>query len=515
MPGVLVVEDSQFFSNLLKKNIEEKLGHAVTCASSYADAMRIVENGQNNFFIALLDLNLPDASGSEIVDYAVSKGLPSLVFTAQFSEDLRKSLFSKKIIDYVVKETPSSLDYVISVIRRIHANIGLKALIVDDSNTVRSAVSGLMRTQQLTALEAQNGVEALAVLKANPDVRVVVTDYDMPEMDGVDLIKKIRAHHPMDELAIIGMSAHGDDVLSAKFIKSGANDIIHKPFQPEEFLCRVTQNLDTLENIMALRASNTELEKQVQARTVELVAAKDIAEKASQVKTKFLAIMSHELRTPLNAIIGFSDSLIHEFFGSVGSDKNKEYLNTIRSSGHHLLKLVMDILEMTNLEAGDYKLKREPCDLSQIVTQSVETVRERAEKSAISLNTRMAADLPLVNIDRDAVEQCLVNILSNAVNFSSHSGRVNLAVRASDDALRIQVVDGGIGIAEQDIARVLDPFVQVEREKEIGHEGIGLGLPICESLMELHGGTIEIDSKVGIGTTVTLSFPPQCIVHSS
>jgi len=483
----------------------------VTCASTYAEAARIVEDRPNDFFIALLDLNLPDASGGEIVDYAISKALPSLVFTTQFSEELRKSLFSKNIIDYVVKETPSSLDYVISVVRRIHANIGLKALIVDDSKTVRSVVSGLMRTQQLTALEAKNGVEALEVLKANPDVRVVVTDYDMPEMDGMNLIKKIRAEHSMDKLAIIGMSAHGDDVLSAQFIKSGANDFIHKPFQPEEFLCRVTQNLDMLENIMALQASNVQLEKKVQAHTVELVAAKDIAEKASQVKTRFLAIMSHELRTPLNAIIGFSDSLIHEFFGSIGSDKNKEYVHTIRSSGDHLLKLVSNILEMTNLEAGDYKLNREPCDLGEIVDQSLAAVRERADNSDITINTQLATDLVVVNVDRDAIGQCIANVLSNAVNFSPKSSTVDVSLSTRDGAVIVQVRDAGVGIAAQDIDRALDPFVQVEREKEVGHEGLGLGLSICKSLMELHGGTIEIDSSAGVGTTVTLSLPPQCV----
>lgn len=255
MRKILVVEDSQFFASVVRKCIENLLGFEVVCAATYADAVKVLDNQLDQIFLALLDLNLPDAPDGEIVDYVVDRRIPVIVLTALFSEILRDSILSKDVIDYILKDSPSCLDHVVELIGRIHRNCTIKILVVDDSKTSRWQMSYLLGLHRFIVLEATSGIEALEILEAEADIRLVITDYNMPLMDGFQLTKKIRSARPKDELAVIGVSAHGNNVLSAKFMKSGANDFINKPFLSEEFFCRIYQNLDMIEHIMALKTA--------------------------------------------------------------------------------------------------------------------------------------------------------------------------------------------------------------------------------------------------------------------
>jgi diguanylate cyclase (GGDEF)-like protein len=255
MSRILVVEDSRFFSNVIEKTIARELDVEVVVASSLEEAERFVADG--DFFLSLLDLALPDAPDGEVVDFVISKGIPCIVFSGMYSDDLRERILSKNVIDYVVKESPASLSYLISLVRRIERNRRIKAMVVDDSTTARKYVGDLLNHYQFQVLAAANGREALTLLQENPDIKLIVTDYFMPEMDGFELIKNVRRRYSKDELAIIGVSSAGGNTLSAKFIKVGANDFINKPFLREEFFCRISQNMDTVEYIAALKEAAT------------------------------------------------------------------------------------------------------------------------------------------------------------------------------------------------------------------------------------------------------------------
>ncbi len=248
----------------------------------------------------------------------------------------------------------------------------------------------------------------------------------------------------------------------------------------------------------------------IQTHDEELRAAWREAETASRAKTEFLANMSHELRTPLNAIIGFSEVLKSEMLGPLGTSRYRYYAQDIFDSGHHLLELINDILDISKVEAGEFELHDEPSDLPDVIQQAVRLVRERAEAARIEIAVQADPALPRLLIDQRLIKQCVINLLSNAIKFSLGPGRVAVhAARASDGAVLLRVADAGRGIAEADIAKVLQPFCQVESAFSRSHQGTGLGLPLTKSFIEAHGGSLELRSQANQGTTVTLRFPPS------
>ena len=254
---------------------------------------------------------------------------------------------------------------------------------------------------------------------------------------------------------------------------------------------------------------------EIQAHDLELRAAWHEADAASRAKTEFLANMSHELRTPLNAIIGFAEIIKMEMLGSLGIDRYRHYAEDIFDSGHHLLAVIGDILDISKVEAGEFELHAEPADLEEIVAQSLRLVRERAEAAGIRIDMAIATGLPLLSLDQRLIKQCLINLLSNAIKFSPKDGSIAVeVVRDPKGWVLLSVADRGIGIAEEDVPSVLQPFIQVENAFSRSHQGTGLGLPLAKSFIEAHGGRLKIDSEVGHGTRVTLHIPPERAIQA-
>jgi signal transduction histidine kinase len=250
-----------------------------------------------------------------------------------------------------------------------------------------------------------------------------------------------------------------------------------------------------------LRHLNATLESRVERRTIELA-------KANKAKSMFLANMSHELRTPLNAIIGFGEMMQHQILGPIGVPAYQEYAQHIHESGMHLLSLVEEMLDLAKVEAGKLEIERAPTEPGTLLAESLMMLRSTAEaaKVAIVIDGDPSA-WPLFNGDRVKLKQVLVNLLCNAVKFTPAGGQVTVSGEVDEMQLRIRIKDTGIGMRAEDIPLVVQPFYRAASAYDAKHQGAGLGLPFAKAVVELHGGTLVIASRVGSGTTVTVSLP--------
>ncbi len=292
-------------------------------------------------------------------------------------------------------------------------------------------------------------------------------------------------------------------------------------YEPDETLLNVVDNIGNqlgrvIERDLAdkeIRKSHEELKLRVEERTMELAKSTREAKLANRAKSEILANTSHELRTPLNAIIGFSDIMKSEIFGPI-NDKYMEYLDDISISGEHLLELINDILDVSAIEVGKVKLDECNIDIRKITGDSIRIIKNRANYGGVHLNTDIDKNMPMLYADERRVKQILINLLSNAVKFTLANGIVLLSISYSKEGGHVfTVTDTGIGMDEEELAKAMSEFGQVGSCFTRGHEGTGLGLPLTKGLVEVHGGTLDIVSNKGKGTTVTVRFPPERTVN--
>ncbi len=255
---------------------------------------------------------------------------------------------------------------------------------------------------------------------------------------------------------------------------------------------------------MVLIASDISFLKE---REAALRDARDEAEAANRAKTDFLTNMSHELRTPLSAVIGFSEMIARETFGPIGQPRYKEFADDILHAGRHLMDVITDILDIAKAQAGSIELRKRTVRPEAVMRAAVRIVHEKARDADITLSTRFEEHLPTVEADTVRLRQVLLNLLSNAIKFTSAGGTIDAGVFRHPEGVALRVSDSGSGMAPADIPRALRPFIQVDTSLARRHGGTGLGLPLTRILVELHGGRLEIDSTLNVGTTVTVILP--------
>jgi signal transduction histidine kinase len=375
-------------------------------------------------------------------------------------------------------------------------------LVVDDDPVVCSLMRATLARDGFTVFEASDGIEGCRLYAEHrPDLLLV--DVVMPRMDGYELCRELRSR-PESAYVPIVVATSLDDVPSiARAYDAGATDFIPKPLNWFVLNHRVRY---------ILRASRAF--EELRGNQERLIAAKEAAEAANRAKSEFLANMSHELRTPLNAIIGFSGMMSDRMFGSL-NDRYVEYANIIGNGGRHLLAIITDILDLAKADADKLLLAEKEIDLGEIVGLSSQMVQDMARGAQVDFASETEALLPMVIGDAAKLTQILVNLLSNAIKFTRPGGKVRLKVERSERrGLTFRVEDTGIGMSADQIPVALEPFGQISNGLTRRYDGVGLGLPLTKRLVELHGGTIEIDSEPGQGTIASVHLPQTRLLQN-
>ncbi|MFD2165727.1 diguanylate cyclase [Thalassotalea euphylliae] len=254
---LLVVEDSKAIAKVIEQ-LGKALGFEVTVAYNLAEVESLLQGGAS-FFAATIDYALPDAPNGEAIECVLSHGIPGVVMTGKMDEKTRQKILSLPVVDYIPKENSQAFLYLKRILHWQLINSDNGVLVVDDSSAARNHVVELLKRRNFKVFSANDGVRALEVLEQHSNIKMVITDMEMPNMDGIELTNEIRKRYNRDKLAVIGISGAENGVHSARFIKNGADDFLRKPFCPEEFYCRVTQNIENLSNIAQIqRAANTD-----------------------------------------------------------------------------------------------------------------------------------------------------------------------------------------------------------------------------------------------------------------
>ncbi|AZO78941.1 MULTISPECIES: diguanylate cyclase [unclassified Bosea (in: a-proteobacteria)] len=332
---VLLVEDSRTYALALSRRLEAELQLPIVVCQSLNELHEVVTEDRAAFTLAVVDLNLPDAPRGEAIDFTVQRRIPTIVHTASFDLETRNRIMERDVIDYVPKDSAFTLETVVATARRALSNRQTRILVVDDTAATRKLLTHMLKVQQYQVIEAESGDEALALIQDNPDIRLVVSDYYMPEMDGYELTRRIRRQFASDRLRLIGVSSSSDRMVSVGFLKAGANDFISMPFIPEELQCRIASNVETLEQIEQLHnlASRDALTGLFNRRYFFESAEKLIAEARAKNLPSAIAILDIDDFKHLN------DSHGHDF-GDQALAKVARYLaQSVEGAGHLLARI--------------------------------------------------------------------------------------------------------------------------------------------------------------------------------
>lgn len=454
---VLVVEDSQTFAVMLRDTIYNELGFQVDVATTLAETKLRLAQSAHLYFAAVVDLHLPDAPNGEAVAPVVDSGISCLVFTGSEGID-PKALWEMGIADYVHKNMPFSLPYIIRSISRLYSNEAIGVLVVDDMASARAAAACHLHAQRFQVFEADSAKMARTLLAEHQHIKIIILDHFMPGMDGISFCGELHARYSMEDMDVIGMSGQG---LATAFLKAGAIDFLYKPFTNEELLCRINHSAERLEAYERFRSLN-------------------------ELKNRFLGMAAHDLRNPIAAIRTTARLLAKP---EITDQRRQNIAEMIEKNARDVIELLENLLDISAIESGHIEIDTQPYDLNKLIKERLDILHIIADEKGIKLNTHLNGSTPH-EFDKMKLAQVIDNLISNAIKYSPANSTVEIKTQVEEKSLRLQVIDSGPGIAEEDKEKLFTPFCTLDNKSTGGEKQTGLGLCIAKSIVEAHDGEI-------------------------
>jgi PAS domain S-box-containing protein len=520
MPQIIVIDD-RVTNRALLARLSAALA-ADAAVRDFADpAAALVWCAENTPDLVVTDFKMPGMNGAEFIrrfrEDPRHRDVPLIVVTAYEDREFRYEALAAGATDYLL--SPVDRQEFQARCQNLLTLRKQQLIIMDRARMleIELAQSDRLRHEALKLSEAKlRGVidTVPAMISAtDADGRYVFVNRFQADAFGVS--KEEAAQRTAEELVNGTYGARSREldrkVFSVGRTLAGFEEELATPAGESRILLTTKSPLlDGEGRVVNVVTVSLDITERKQAEE-QLRVAKETAELANRTKTEFMANMSHELRTPLNAIIGFADIIRAELLGAVGSPRYREYARDIGDSARHLLSIINDILDVSKIEAGKLELHEDRIDVDAIIDDVVRLVHERAEIAGVSLQRDFAeGEVPALYADQRKLKQILLNLISNAIKFTAAGGKVALSRRCEEDgSVRISVADTGIGIAPEHIPIATARFGQVDSSMTRRYSGTGLGLPLTIGLVELHQGKLSIESALGRGTVVTVSFPPE------
>ncbi|MEM7225169.1 MAG: ATP-binding protein [Pseudomonadota bacterium] len=517
MSVIVIIDDRVINRRILSKlatTIED--GAEVKSFQDPLEALIWVE--QNTPDLVITDFKMPQIDGAEFtrrfrhLPYCFD--VPVMVITIYEDREFRYKALEAGATDFLLSPVDHHEFQVRS--RNLLALRKQQQIIKNRAYSLEQKLAQDHRTLKAILHESQERLRAVIdavpamIYACDADQRFVFMNSYAAQHFGVTADRAI-GHTPVEifgEKVGRGSQARDLEVLNTGKTLPPFEKHIHNASGEERVMLTTKCSLPGRDGAMVVTAAVDITERKLAES--ELWAAMEKAEIANRAKTEFLANMSHELRTPLNAIIGFSEIMSKESLGPIGSPRYKEYASDIHFSASHLLGIINEILDLSKIEAGKVELNEEDIDLNLAMGDILRLTMPKAEESEIALKNELPPELPRLFGDEVKVKQVLLNLLSNAIKFTEPGGEIWVTGEVAEDrTITLSVADTGIGMSEAEIPLAVSRFGQIEGALSRSHAGAGLGLSIAVSLMELHGGQLDIRSEKGVGTTVAVHFPPK------
>ena len=499
LPQILVVDDSLTMRSAIRRELGTDRCEIIEAANGL-EALDLIEKGLTPALVTL-DVEMPKLDGfgtcEELFGPRFAKQfahchngrVPVVFITASNSLAERRRGFELGAIDFIAKNfEPGTLAHLIYRLLRPNDRLhGINVLLVDDSGSVRSIVGKALREEGVTVTEAEDGNRAFEILcNRMSDTDLVITDIDMPGLDGHALCQRIRRELGLTELPVVFFTGT-DQNQRLRAFTSGATDCLAKPFIKEEMVARLLVHLEKVQLHRRLKRTVSELRS------------------ALQWQSEMLATLSHDMRAPLNGVLGFSELLLAE---PKRPAEERENIEMIQHSGQLLLTLIDDVLTLARQESDQSELEIQPVRLIDLARKSVINLQHLAKLKEQQLTLTSSLPDAVVMGHAESLIRVFNNLLSNAVKFTPTQGRINLEIAANGpDEVAITVADTGIGITQEKLLLLFDRYTRLSRPGTAGEAGTGLGMSIVKEFVDLHRGQISVTSTPGQGTRFRITLP--------